>query len=119
LEEARRILKKGGIIRLAVPDIKKYIESYNQIKDADSFVESTYMCVASPRSLAQRLSIALVGARHHQWMYDGTSLAKLLSKHRFSKVVVLEPGETTIPDAPSLNLREREEESVYVEAVKD
>jgi len=118
LKEAKRVLAKGGKIRLAVPDIEKRVEAYNRDKDADRFIESTRMCVSRPRSLLQRMALLLLGTRHHLWMYDGKSLSKLLQQHGFSDISVLPPGETTISSPGKLDLREREDESVYVEAVK-
>ncbi len=118
LKEAFRVLCKNGIIRIAVPDIKKKIEQYNDSGDADAFIESTHMCVPRPTSLAQKMRLLLVGTRHHQWMYDGESLSKLLCKHGFIKAEVVPIGKTMIPESGSLDLQERSDESVYVEARK-
>jgi len=60
----------------------------------------------------------LVGDRHHAWMYDGRSLSRLLADHGFLGPGVLAPGETTIADPGALDLCERADESVYVEARK-
>jgi hypothetical protein len=43
-------------------------------------------------------------------------LIRLLEAHGFCGAKELPPGETAIPDAGPLNLRERETESIYVEA---
>jgi hypothetical protein len=51
-------------------------------------------------------------------MYDGNSLSKLLLKAGFSKPVILKAGETQIGNPAELDLYERSEESVYVEATK-
>jgi len=116
--EAFRLLKPGGRIRIAVPDLKKMISNYQELGDADEFVKLTYMCVPSPRTLAQRLRFLFVGPRHHQWMYDGSSLVKLLENHGFVRAEIVPPGETRITGHGELNLRERHEASVYVEAEK-
>jgi predicted SAM-dependent methyltransferase len=119
LTEAYRVLCPNGIIRIAVPDIKKKITRYNNnTDDADDFVESTHMCVARPITLSQKLRLLLVGTRHHQWMYDGNSLSRLLLKHGFVEVKVIPGGKTRIPKPGALNLQERSSESVYVEAYK-
>src|SRR5215510_15500572 len=78
LAEARRVLVSGGIIRLAVPDLQKHINSYIGHGDADLFIESMSVCVPRPRRVLERLRVLLLGARHHQWMYDGKSLCRLL-----------------------------------------
>ena len=118
LKEAFRVLRPGGVIRIAVPDIKKQVAQYHESGDADAFVEATNLCVPRPRSLAQRLRLLLVGTRHHQWMYDGNSLSGLLQKHGFVKTEVLRAGQTRICNHAPLDLQERSSESVYVEAEK-
>jgi Holliday junction resolvase len=51
-------------------------------------------------------------------MYDGKSLAKLLESNGFKNIRILASGETSIEDPGPLDLKERADESVYVEAVK-
>ena len=92
--------------------------TYETVEDADDFIKLTHTCVPSPRTLAQRLRFLFVGPRHHQWMYDGKSLSKLLEKHGFVQARAVPPGETRITDYGELNLQERHEASVYVEAEK-
>ena len=118
LKEAFRVLRPGGVIRIAVPDLKKQVKKYNEEGDADAFIEATYLCVPRPRSLAQKLRLLLVGPRNHQWMYDGNSLSRLVQKHGFIKAEVMPVGKTRIQDYEPLNLLERASESVYVEAEK-
>jgi predicted SAM-dependent methyltransferase len=118
LKEIRRVLCSKGIIRLAVPDLEKQVQRYVETKDADAFIFGTCLCRAMPRTFVQRLRFILVGARHHQWMYDGGSLRRLLTKHDFVDANVVPGGETRIPNPGPLDLYERLSESVYVEAEK-
>jgi len=115
-KEVRRILKSGGIIRLAVPDIKLQAEKYIQDGDADNFIETTSLTRKYPKTFIDKIKYLIIGDRNHQWMYDGKSLCKLLSSAGFNEPCILEPGLTTIPDPGMLNLKERLSESVYVEA---
>jgi hypothetical protein len=65
----------------------------------------------------QKLRWLFVADRsHHRCMYDANSLAWLLARAGFSHVVVQPAGSTMIPNPGDLNLREREDESLYVEA---
>lgn len=118
LAEAKRVLQTGGIIRLVLPDVKKPISKYLQTGDADKLVEETLLAVDKPRKLSEKIKFVLVGPRNHLWMYDGTSATKLLSAAGFSNPEVLQPGQTRITDPGPLDLFEREEESVYLEAFK-
>lgn len=76
------------------------------------------MCVDRPRSFASRLRLLLVGSRHHQWMYDGNSLSRLLHDNGFVKIEIMPAGQTKIHNHQALDLNERVSESVYAEAEK-
>lgn len=114
LKEARRVLIHGGIIRLAVPNLKFHIENYLDNKDADLFIENILLTKEKPKSTIDKIKTFLVGDRHHMWMYDGDSLCKLLSSSGFRDSKVMELGSTTILNPGSLNLEERSEESIFV-----
>jgi SAM-dependent methyltransferase len=118
LSEAHRVLRTGGILRIAVPDLRKHVDRYIESRDADRFIRETHLGRAKPRGLRNRLASVLIGDRSHHWMYDGPSLSSLLERNGFRAATVLAPGETTIPDPGPLDLRERADESVYVEATK-
>ena len=118
LKETKRVLGTDGVIRLALPDLSKAITRYNQNQDADAFVESTLMFIPNPRSFSQRLQMAVIGNRYRLWMYDSKSLYKLLENNGFKNIKILINGETTLKDYGPLDLNERADESVYIEAVK-
>jgi hypothetical protein len=118
LYEAQRVLVSGGVLRLAVPDLAKLAARYARIGDADAFVAGTLLAQDVSDTLRARIRSLVVGPRHHAWMYDGSSLCRRLARAGFLSPATLPAGKTTIPDPCGLNLHEREDESVYVEAVR-
>jgi SAM-dependent methyltransferase len=118
LIEASRILRPGGVLRIAAPDLALFAGRYAATGDADEFVTNIQMGQARPAGALSRAKLALVGPRHHLWMYDGHSLCRLMSDAGFADVVIMPPGKTNITEPEGLDLEERAEESVYVEAVK-
>ena len=116
LNEARRVLCSGGIIRLALPDLRKFAEQYIKTRDADKFISNILMSSPVTRTMAQKLKFIIIGHRNHRWMYDGDSLCKLLTSYGFLNARVMAAGETKIKAPEGLDLWERADESVYVEA---
>ena len=114
--ETRRILKPGGIIRLAVPNIRWHIDNFLEDNDADKFIEKIKLTRVLPKTMMGRLRALMIGDRSHRWMYDGSSICKLLTEAGFENACELEAGETMIPNPGDLNLRERAPESVFAEA---
>ena len=117
LKEARRVLRPGGIIRIAVPDIRYHVDNYLTDGDADRFIERTGLTEGRPKTVLQKLTYVIVGDRHHKWMYDGDSLCRLLAALGFEAPRIMGPGATMIPEPGALNLTERVPESVFVEAL--
>jgi len=119
LKEFMRLLRPGGILRLALPDLRTHIDNYIKTSDADAFINATLLGRVKPRTLKQHMLRLIVGDRSsHCWMYDGQSLMRLLTDNGYVNARCLPPGETMIDNPGELNLFERVEESVYVEALK-
>lgn len=116
--EALRALAPGGILRVAVPDIDYHVEGYARHGDPDAFIAGLCMAGEPPRGFVAKLKHAVVGERHHLWMYNGASMSAALLKAGFAKATVMPAGETSIADPGALDLAERAPESVFVEAVK-
>jgi predicted SAM-dependent methyltransferase len=119
LGEVRRVLRPGGVLRVAVPDLARLVANYAQNGDANRLVADTLLAHRRPRGWRQTARFLLLGNRDHHWMYDGRSLAALLSENGFSSAREVPAGTTTIPEPGALDLYERSEESVYVEGNRD
>lgn len=116
LAECRRVLKPGGILRLAVPDLRWSILEYMEKGDADQFIAQLQFDIDKPRGLAGRLRRLVSGGRGHHWMYDGASLGRLVAGSGFGAIEIVPAGHTRLADPGTLDLREREGESLYLEA---
>lgn len=116
LAEFRRVLKPGGVLRLAVPDIRQIVETYLASGDADQLMAKSLLGRERPRGIAGYFRASLIGDRSHRWMYDGPSLIRLVESIGFVDAVELAAGRTTISSPGRLDLHERADESVYIEA---
>jgi SAM-dependent methyltransferase len=115
LAECLRVLKPGGVLRIVAPDLRWSVLEYMEKGRADEFVAQLQFESDKPRGIVDRLRWLLSGSRGHHWMYDGPSLSGLVADAGFADVKIVPAGQTRLTDAGSLDLHEREIESVYVE----
>ena len=118
LAEVMRVLRPGGVVRIAAPGSVPAGPEYLENSDADRFIVGQQPGPRPARRAAGLGRWTLVGPRHHLWMYDGESLARLLSAAGFADAAALPAGATRIAEPGRLDLWERASESVYVEAVR-
>lgn len=116
LQEVKRCLCAGGIVRLALPNLRWHVSNYINSGDADEFVKRTYLGRHLPKGIRSKLTALILGEReYHVWMYDERSAKGLLERNGFEDVTILESGRTNIEHSDPLNLSERSPESLFVE----
>lgn len=116
--EALRVLRPGGILRLAVPDLQLAAREYLTRVDAgdpvagDAFIESLSVNPTHSGSRLRKLALRLVH-RPHGWMYDELSLSHRLESVGFLVIGRRSAADSTCPDAERLDTRPT---SLFVDA---
>lgn len=125
LKECLRVLKRGGVLRLSVPNLELVARNYiKEIEDAqNSRRKNDYLPserfldrldIGAEKSIPPLLS--RVFPSRHKWMYDELSLTALLECCGFVNVEKRSYKVGRVPDIDLLD--NRPESSLYIEAEK-
>lgn len=117
LKGFHRILKKDGTLRIVVPDIEVYVNHYKATGDADEFIEGTTLSWPRRPSFLFRLFSVVGGfGLTHLWMYDRTSLTKLVEGAGFT-IIPLE--QTPAPTVESYKMvTQKMDVNLHLAAIK-
>ncbi len=113
LEELRRVLRPGGFLRLALPDLEKGFEAYRR-GDRDYFLVPD----DDMKTLGGKLIVQLIWYGYSRTLFVRDFIEELLRKAGFKDIRHVRYRETTSPHAEIVDLDNRENESLFVEAVK-
>ena len=113
LTELRRVLRPGGVLRLALPDLVKGVRAYLD-GDRDYFLVPD----EDAGSLGGKLVTQLLWYGYTRSLFTPDYAEELLQRARFVDVVRCAFKETKSPFAGIVELDNRERESLFVEAVK-
>ncbi len=132
LVECFRVLRPGGILRLAVTDLELVCRRYWESKDsgcaavgnslnglpADDFVRGLHMAPnTAPRGFLNRVLRPIMGRAYMcRWHYDARSLAARFREAGFTDVRHCSFKKSSIPDIEALDVAGTE--GLYVEGVK-
>jgi SAM-dependent methyltransferase len=111
LSECQRVLRKGGVLRLVVPDLHAMTESYLNKKNGCG-IHSSHNCLPADE-LNEKLGFRSAAApsgniffrlysvwkdfHHHKWMYDADSLRSYMERAGFEEVREKRYLESEIP----------------------
>ena len=113
LEELRRVLRTGGTLRLALPDIDKGIDAYRR-GDRDYFLIPD----DAVERLGSKFAVQMVWFGYARSFFTKDYIEELLAKASFSTVRQCAFKETGSGHEGITELDNRERESLFVEAVK-
>ena len=113
LKELRRILKPNAVLRLALPDLMKGVRAFER-KDRDYFVVPD----ADAKSMGAKLITQLIWYGYARTLFVPEFIEELLIKADFRQVMHCQFQQTSSPFAEIVELDNRENESLFVEATK-
>ena len=113
LAELRRVLRPGGTLRLALPDLEKGIDAYRR-GDRDYFLIPD----EDMQSLGGKLITQLVWYGYSRTLFVSDFVEELLRKAGFAEVTHVAFGETASAHPGIVELDNRDSESLFVEATK-
>jgi SAM-dependent methyltransferase len=113
LSELRRVLKPGGILRLALPDLLKGVAAY-QRGDRDYFLVPD----EDAQRLGAKLITQLIWYGYSRTLFVPEFIEEMLLKAGFTRVAHCAYRQTSGPFPEIIDLDNREAESLFVEAYK-
>ena len=113
LQELRRVLKPGAVLRLALPDIDKGIAAYQR-------GDSSYFLIPDEdaKSPGAKFITQMLWYGYSKLLFTADFIEEMLLKAGFSRVTHCAYKQTASPWPEILELDNRENESLFVEAVK-
>lgn len=118
LRECGRVLAPGGVMRIVVPDLAALVDAYEKGElPATGFVERLGVGFAQPGDGRLKRRLAPLFRFPHRCMYDAESLLGILRDAGLDARAHA-PMVSRIRDIGEIELRERAEGSLIVEAVK-
>lgn len=116
LKEFKRVLKSGGVLRIAMPDLKEMINLYNN----ENWFEDTREGLAKSglsfiKTKAEFLNINF-REWGHKWLYDWEELERRLAEAGFSLIIKCSLRDSNNDEL--INLETRNESTLIAEAIK-
>jgi SAM-dependent methyltransferase len=114
LSECHRVLRRGGIIRVLVPDTEYFISEYQKmsaqgIPDACFQLNDRlgYRLMASHGNFLHQLYAAATDFHTHKFMYDRSYLARCLAEVGFVGIAEAQQGSYRLPEFGEVEIENR------------
>ncbi|HSX29867.1 MAG TPA: methyltransferase domain-containing protein [Candidatus Saccharimonadales bacterium] len=104
LKDLMRVLKPGGVLRIATPNLTEVVEQYASLPiDKDPTIKRfklTYI-----KTPAERINIAF-REWGHKWLYDTEELKRRIEEAGYTKIKFCKLRESEYPELRNLEIRE-------------
>ncbi len=125
LSECHRVLKAGGIVRVIVPDVEKYLRAYCEegwetlvkLRPLREGKTDRWLLKPRYRTKMELLNVVFRQGWEHKYAYDYQTLEFLLHRYGFSFVQQQRFGESLMKEL-CIDWPDRASESLYVDASK-
>jgi len=118
LSEAFRVLKPGGVIRVIVPDIKRFVERYlDGDFESTDFLDKLGVFPHSRDDSWYTRIIAVFLRYPHKCMYDLNAMTALMEATGF-EIIQTQTADSVIEDIDVIERPDRRKNAVIVEARK-
>ena len=116
LKECKRVLKKDGVLRIAMPDLETTVNEYfNPNWKEDNAERFKKFGLTHIKTRAERINIAF-RSWGHKWLYDREELERRLKEAGFVNIKFCNLRESDYPELR--NLETRDESILIAECVK-
>ncbi len=116
LKDCKRVLKKGGVLRISMPDLENTVKDYfnpNWKEEKKDFYKKFGLDFIKTRAEKINISFRWWG---HKWLYDGEELERRLKEAGFNNIKFCNLRESEYPDLR--NLETRNESTLIAEVIK-
>ena len=122
VRECRRVLRDGGVLRLATPDLELMVRDYlsgtspfnHDAKTPGDAFCAEYRAYSDVQLNGVKSIIhKLLSGDSHQWLYDRASIAELLREGGFAEINSCSYRQGSVPDLSAVEHRQR---GLFVEA---
>jgi predicted SAM-dependent methyltransferase len=111
MKECLRVLKPEGQFLICVPNSRLYIEAYSKNDNTFWSLQDRFKPAFNNTTKMDIVNYIAYMDGHHKYMFDEENLLAVLEKHGFKNAKLRSFN-------PELDLKERDHESIYAEAVK-
>lgn len=103
MQDLKRVLKQGGILRIAMPDIEVVVDNYLNVPiDKDPVIKEFKLGFVKTRAEWINMSFRWWG---HMWLYDWEELDRRLKEAGFEKIKRCKMGRSTKKELENLEIR--------------